>query len=114
MKQSLSQCTHIPDGLEPAVLIWICISAVVVVILAIGADEERALWLGVRVVVPVVVAVDFEVVPNAIIVVVYVPMIVYAIEVVIEIGGVIEHTLRIHIARDGRAAVVIWVDIVIQ
>ena len=100
--------------MEPAVLIRVCVGAIVVVVLAIGAGEKRAFRLSVCVIVPIIIAVDFEVVPDAIVVVVYVPVIVNAIEVVVEICRVIEHALWIHIARNRCTAVVIWVDVVVE
>ena len=114
VQKSLPQNSLVPDRLEPAVVVGISVGAVIVVVFAVGADEERALRFCVCVIVPVVVGIDLEVVPNAIVVVVDVPMVVDAIEVVIEVGGVIEHTLRIHIASDRCPAVIVGVDIVVQ
>ena len=100
--------------MEPAVLIRVCVGAIVVVVLAIGADEKRAFRLSVCVVVPIIIAVDFKVVPDTVVVVIYVPVIVHAIEVVVEICRVIEHALWIHVARNRGTAVVIWVDVVVE
>ena len=114
MQQPLAQNSFVPDRLEPAIVVWVRIGAVVVVVLAVGADEERTLRFRVCVIVPVVVGIDLEVVPDAVVVVIYVPVIVNSIEVVIEVGGVIEHTLGVHVARNWGTTVVIGVDIVVQ
>ena len=98
MQQPLAQNSFVPDRLEPAIVVWVRIGAVVVVVLAVGADEERTLRFRVCVVVPVVIGIDLEVVPDTVIFVIYVPVIVNPNEVVIQLGCVLEPTLGVTVA----------------
>ena len=77
--------------MEPAVIIGIGVGAVVVIVDAISADEEIAWRLGIRIVIPVIIAIDLEVIPHPIVVIVDIPMIVNTVEVVVEIGRIIDH-----------------------
>ena len=114
MEQCLAQHALVPNRLVPAILVRVGVGAVVVVVFAIEADEECSLGLGVGIVVEIVISIDLEVVPDAVVVVVYVPMVVDGVEVVVEIRSVIEHALRVHVASDRGAAIVVRVDIVVQ
>ena len=101
LAEPLAQDTQVPDCLEVPVAVGVKVVAVVVVVHAVQSAEEVRIQLAV-VVVEVVVAVHFEVVPDAVVVVVHVKPIVDRVVIVVKIDRVV-----------GEVAVGVAVDVVV-
>ena len=97
----------------PTVVVWIRVGSIVVIVITICAGKEiRGIDIGI--VVEIVIAVDFEIIPDSIVIVVDIPMIEDSVEIIIQICCVINHTLRIQISWNRSPTIVIGINIIIQ